>query len=63
FSFLTPFPSLPKGRVFFCVKLFAQDTKRAWDKNHFGFLFRAQNLINGGNRTNSFGNKPKFSQN
>ncbi|WP_459254291.1 hypothetical protein, partial [Enterococcus faecalis] len=37
--------------------------ERAWNKNHFGFLFQAQNLINGGNRTNSFGNKPKFSKN
>ncbi|MDU1147246.1 MAG: hypothetical protein E6795_10985, partial [Enterococcus faecalis] len=33
------------------------------DKNHFGFLLHAQKLINGGNRTNSFGNKPKFSKN
>ncbi len=23
-------------------------TKRAWDKNHFGFLLHAQKLINGG---------------
>jgi len=32
-------------------------------KNHFGFLLHAQKLINGGNRTNSFGNNPKFSKN
>ncbi|EEU88149.1 predicted protein [Enterococcus faecalis ARO1/DG] len=35
----------------------------AWDKNHFGFLLHAQKLINGGNKSNSFGNKPKFSKN
>ncbi|EGO8602788.1 hypothetical protein DSH61_06060 [Enterococcus faecalis] len=27
------------------------------------FLFQNQKLINGGNRTSSFGNKPKFSKN
>ncbi|EGO8835282.1 hypothetical protein D7L35_05165 [Enterococcus faecalis] len=27
--------------------------KRAWDKNHFGFLLHAQKLINGGNRSNT----------
>ncbi|WP_347475573.1 hypothetical protein, partial [Enterococcus faecalis] len=42
---------------------FGQKKKRAWDKNHFGFLLHAQKLINGGNRSNSFGNKPKFSKN
>ncbi|KXF69378.1 hypothetical protein AQ486_14280 [Enterococcus faecalis] len=35
----------------------------AWDKNHFGFLLHAQKLINGGNKSNSFGNKPEFSKN
>ncbi|EJV26272.1 hypothetical protein HMPREF1339_01409 [Enterococcus faecalis ERV72] len=34
--------------------------RRAWDKNHFGFLLHAQKLINGGNRSKSFGNKPKI---
>ncbi|MCU9766701.1 hypothetical protein N4864_11985, partial [Enterococcus faecalis] len=37
--------------------------KGAWDKNHFGFLSHAQKLINGGNRSNPFGSKPKFSKN
>jgi len=40
-----------------------KSSKGAWDKNHFGFLLHAQKLINGGNRSNSFGNKPKFSKN
>ncbi len=39
-----------------------KSSKGAWDKNHFGFLLHAQKLINGGNRSNSFGNKPKFSK-
>ncbi|EFM75908.1 hypothetical protein HMPREF9521_02263 [Enterococcus faecalis TX2134] len=42
---------------------FGQKKKRAWDKNHFGFLLHAQKLINGGNKSNSFGNKPEFSKN
>ena len=36
--------------------------KRAWDKITLDFCPRLK-LINGGNRTNSFGNKPKFSKN
>ena len=37
--------------------------KMSVGQNHFRFLLHAQKLINGGNRSNSFGNKPKFSKN
>ncbi|EFU11590.1 hypothetical protein HMPREF9517_01868 [Enterococcus faecalis TX1341] len=37
--------------------------KKSGGQKSLGFLLHAQKLINGGNRSNSFGNKPKFSKN
>ena len=43
---------------FYCFKM---SQRRAWDKITLDFAPRSK--LNGGNRSKSFGNKPKFSKN
>ena len=53
--------------LFFSLSQPKRTTEYPWflkslEQKSLWILFQAQNLINGGNRTNSFGNKPKFSK-